>query len=497
MLNKSEHPEQAEAKTEEDQPPSIATTGNIASHLAPIPTERDLAIVGGVFALTSAKRDKLGELRNALGEGDLTLDDKATDEELMDLYLADGLKLITKCTDAALDLSGTKDEMKLLSDFSAWLDSQHDPSEDDELSRTAMEIKLELISAKLDNLLGEVPADTCLRHVRDFLDPETIPEELGEAGEDENLLCSLGGAESDALDVGSPFFRNAVARYRLLLTKATVDKVSASWDVLTTVSDGDIDRAASEGIALVPELETVSISGVLGFLQKTATGSCSERITAAWNLMDRDRDGSLDEAEMNHVVHLCLGIETDALQVLFREAVDAFPVRAPLSAIGAGNEKDGGDGDVDNAGAVGRQGWKARRREKKTRKTLAKMFERACQRHFDRELEIDHRLRCVYAWANKADQGNQLKSVLVDEQAGWSGRKRYVELSPKISEAEFREVQEIHFRHLDKLGTELVTSFREDLWVLQGKGRERKDLVKNSFLFLGAVSAIDTAILLL
>ena len=125
------------------------------------------------------------------------------------------------------------------------------------------------------------------------------------------------------------------------------------------------------------------------------------------------------------------------------------------------------------------------------------MFQKSCQKHFDVEVEINHRLRCIYSWANKADQGNQVKSVMVGEQAGWSGRQRYVELAPKISEAEFREVQEIHFKHMDRFGSEILSSFREDLWVLQGKRRERKDLIRNSFLFLAGVSAVDYVILML
>ena len=86
--------------------------------------------------------------------------------------------------------------------------------------------------------------------------------------------------------------------------------------------------------------------------------------------------------------------------------------------------------------------------------------------------------------------------MLVDDH-GWSGRKRYVELSPKISESEFREVQDIHFTHLNRIGSEILTSFREDLWVLQGKGRERKELVRNSILFLSVVSIVDYIIIML
>ena len=122
------------------------------------------------------------------------------------------------------------------------------------------------------------------------------------------------------------------------------------------------------------------------------------------------------------------------------------------------------------------------------------MLDKAILKHFDDEVETPHRLRCIYAWAEKAHQDNKLQSIMVDAE-GWSDRKRYVELSPKISLAEFREVQQEHFTHLDRIGTEILKSYREDLWVLQGKGRERKELIRDSALFMTAVSVADYLIL--
>jgi hypothetical protein len=118
------------------------------------------------------------------------------------------------------------------------------------------------------------------------------------------------------------------------------------------------------------------------------------------------------------------------------------------------------------------------------------MFERTLRVHFLDEVEMPHRLRCIYAWANKGHQGNKIDSVLVDE-SGWTGRKRYVELNPKIFLPEFREVQREHFGHLDLVGQEFVKSFREELWIDQGKRRNRKKLMRNSALFLAAVGSTD------
>jgi len=484
--------------TAPDNLPSSATTGTIGAHKQPIPTERDISMAGGVWAVTSAKRDKLTELKRALGEEHDNLDGLATDEELLDLHLADGIKLIAKVTDAGLDVTRSdilnKDDdddnssLAVLNEFSVWLDNQqNDPSQPNDINRTALGIKLELVSAKLDSLLETVPSDQCLRNIRDFLDPGDISEALKDLkGEDDPLGNNNDSHNNDNLSMDTAQFWDSVTRYRLVLAKSAIDQILKSWKIFTTVSDADIDRAATEGIALQPELDTVSLDKVIAFLQKNVSGSCSDRVTAAWNLMDRDQDGSLDQDEMHQVAHLCLGIEVEALQTLFEETLDAFPIRGPLSAIRS-----------DDHLSAAPKGWRERRLEKKTKKQLIKMLQQSCKKRFDVEVEIDHRLRCIYAWANKADQDNQLKSVIVDEQVGWGGRKRYVELSPKISEAEFREVQGIHFKQMDRLGSEIVTSFREDLWVLQGKRRERKDLLRNSFLFLTAVSAIDYVILLL
>jgi hypothetical protein len=131
--------------------------------------------------------------------------------------------------------------------------------------------------------------------------------------------------------------------------------------------------------------------------------------------------------------------------------------------------------DADDAAKKGdstvakKPGWRARRRAEKAKKNLLKTFQQANKKHFEDEVEMPHRLRCIYAWAEKEHQGNKLDSVLI-EASGWSGRKRYVELEPKISLQEFREVADIHLTHLDRIGWEITKSFREDLLVQQGKG---------------------------
>ncbi|KAG7365316.1 hypothetical protein IV203_038519 [Nitzschia inconspicua] len=440
-----------------------------------IPTAEEVSMAGGVWAPTSAKRDKIAELKIALQEGQNSLDDAASKDELLDLYLADGIKLISKVTDL-VECSGEK-ELPVIQEFTSWLKEQEQSDSatmDKNVKQTELESKLQIISAKLSTLLERIPSDRCFRHVRDFLDPDTLND-----GDLENVLAK----PDNKLDAEKNSFQDAVTRFRLLLTKAAVDHIQKSWNVLTKVSDSDIDRAAVKGIALTSQVDTVSLSKVYGFLEAHASGTCSGRVTAAWHLLDRDNDGLLNEDEMNQVAFLCLQVEQEALPKFFEQVLEAYPTRAPLPAM-----------DSDNQSIPIPNGWRQRRAETKIRKRLLKMFKLSCKNTFRDEVEINHRLRCIYAWAEKADQDNKIESVLVDAD-GWSGRKRYVELSPKISEAEFREVQRIHFKHLDQIGTEIIKSFREDLWVSQGKGRERKELVRDCLLFLTVVSALDFVIL--
>ena len=70
-----------------------------------------------------------------------------------------------------------------------------------------------------------------------------------------------------------------------------------------------------------------------------------------------------------------------------------------------------------------------------------------------------------------------------------------MELPPKISLAEFREVQQEHFTHLDRVASELLKSFHEDLWVVQGNGRQTAELIRDCSIFMFVVCAVDYAII--
>ena len=255
------------------------------------------------------------------------------------------------------------------------------------------------------------------------------------------------------------------------------------------MTDQDVDRAAVHHHATATSDVSLTATTTLcrDKLRSVVVASLrdrgADRVDALWRLVDRDNDDDrIDLEEVQRVANLAVATEQAAWKVLFREALDASP--------------------IDNGGtaALEPQGWRQKRRAVAERKRLVRSFERNLKRHFVEDLQQPHRIRCAYAWANKAHQNNKLDSVLVEEAGGGvgttlMGRKRYVELHPKISLAEFREVQAIHFPQLDRVGSELLESYRDDLLVEQGKGRQRKELLWDCSLFFTGVCVLDYIIL--
>jgi hypothetical protein len=453
--------------------PASSTPSSSSSATSRIPTAQDVSTSGGVWAPTSAKRDKLVELKAALVEGQATLDDAATPEQLLDLYLADGIQLIAKTVDSKALATAPQ-----IVEFQSWLDEQRLQRPSGELvGETELKAYLEQVERKITLLQSNLPPSLCLREVRDFLDPEKAHEE------------ELQKIKPRTLSHQDASFEDAVSRFRLQVAKAAAEHLKTSWKVLTTVSDADVDRAAVQGTEIQREATTVPLLQLNTVLRTFASGSCVDRVDAMWDLLDRDLDGLLDETEMNQVAFLSIAPVSTALLIFFQEALDAYPVRAPLPV-----EAEDGPGVVVPPPPQAR-GWRQTRKQAKIAKNLSKDFRKTCKNHFDDEVEINHRLRCIYAWAEKAHQDNKIDSVTVD--SGWSGRKRYVELHPKIALPEFREVQQMHFTHLDRVGVEILKSFREDLWVTQGKGRQNRELMRDCALFLAVVSAVDYVILML
>lgn len=230
--------------------------------------------------------------------------------------------------------------------------------------------------------------------------------------------------------------------------------------------------------------------------------------------LDADNDGLIDQEEMNTVVDLAIKPVHLALREMVDLCLDVCPARrvgleySAKDAWFLGGEDmrlllNNNDNDTTTTTTNTKLSWRNRRKQLAARKLLTKTFASTLTRHFRDQVETPHRLRCIYAWADKSHQNNKIDSILVDASEEWGaassivGRKRYVELEPKISYEEFREVQKVHFGQLDSIGEEIVMSFKEDLWVVQGKGRQNAELRRDCFLFLGVVSLIDLGIGLL
>ena len=454
---------------------------------ASIPTAADVTTSGGVWAPTSAKREKLRELKadlmseNMDQNAELTLDDVATDDQKLDLFLVDGLDLLVQTTDTAV----AGPDNAVLQQARDWFTAQ---SVSGPLTQIQLEEYLTDAGKQLESLLSTLPSDRCLRDLRDMYIPPSEEMESQAAALVESSTAT--GLQANAQD--------ALARFRLLLAWAASEHLKASWKTLTTISDQDVDRAAVKGESIDPEAtKTLSAEKVNAVLLSFLEGNCSDRVDALWVLVDRDQDGRIDEVEMNIVCELAVEPVRKALDRLFEEALQAYPVRAPILPVIPEESDNGNDGAKQMQIANNpKPGWRQRRREAKQKRILTKMFRRTLKAHFLDEVEMPHRLRCIYAWANKEHQDNKIDSVLVDE-VGWTGRKRYVELHPKIRLEEFREVQQEHFTHLDRVGTEFIKSFREELWIAQGKGRNRKQLIRDCALFMVVVCLIDYGIVAL
>lgn len=458
------------------QPPGTSTTPSS------IPTAQDVTTAGGVWAPTSAKRDKITELKAELvevadkvkptGPFPATLDDLATPLQKLDLWLVDGLDSIARKADVETlveDTTATDDDL-IYVQIKEWMTSLY-KEKDDLLTQHQCEDYLRRFQREMERHLawqvtkhGETPI---LRDVRDYMDISG-PMQLLENPPSEPLLNST-----------PPNLSVAVRRYRLLLAQAASQVLLDNWKSITTVSSHDIDRAAVDGITLEAQDATLPLVKVEALLESYLLGNAATRVEAWWDLIDRDHDGLLQESEMNSVCELTVKPVGQALQKLLQEAIQAHPVTLPPSA---------------DANVPVPSSWRQRRREAKAQRQLTKMFAKTVKNHFQDEVEMAHRLRCIYQWANKSHQDNAIKSVLVDEIA-WTGRKRYVELPPKISLAEFREVQREHFTHLDRVASEYLKSFREDLWIIQGKGRQRAELYRDCALFMAAVCGVDYVIL--
>lgn len=425
------------------------------------------AKVSGVWQATSAKRDKLAELKLEAADGDL--DAMATDEQIQELDLVDGLTVIAKEHYQLRHLTFSSDDEKTSknNDIMEWLQDMAS-SQPNEMHSVQAEELIQRIQVGVTQRLTRTVQDerlTLSKYVHEFYDATNVQ--------------NYNPDDRDATDAFlQEAFDDAVSRFQLQCTRAAAQQFS--WDVYTKPTDAGIDRAAALYGSSVTNRGTLSKEKLLTVLAEGAS------LKSCWELMVKENDGLLDQEEMNQVCLQVLKTSQTSLKDLMHDAL----------------------GDPSS------------RRDKRKNHRLIKDFDKTLQQHFENELELPHRLRCIYSWANKGHQSNKVDSVLVEEDGGGiatgvMGRKRYVELHPKISLDEFREVsnaltnnhahsptphvhnqvQSIHLPEIDEPAVEYLKSYRNDLLVKQGKGRQNRELLRDCSMFFAGVCAVDFVIL--
>ena len=465
-----------------------------------------------------------------------SLDFAANSEEKLDLAFADGLKCIAKCVDGnipntAIHKKDDANPMQQVSNKTIEATQQlfqmlSSVSEEKEWARPKFEATM---SEAIRILSSSLPADPSLKkpvagsldltsslcYVREFVQEKyretTDLTKEGPSFADSDNHPNLQN-EIDALNqIITQAFATSVHVYKTLVLRAVAQTLLDNWDSLTTLTSGDIDRAAvgKPGSALQQQRATVDAKSIQKLFEAYNTSPCCDWVKSWWEVMDVDNDGLIDQEEMNTVVDMAM----KPIHVALKQIVDLSLEVCPSRRVGLGKEAEnawflGGDDTSSlentsanaNVSSINKLSWRNRRAELTSRKTITKMFSSTLSRHFRDQVETPHRLRCIYAWAEKSHQNNKIDSVLIDASEEWGaassivGRKRYVELEPKISYQEFRDVQVKHFPQLDKMGEEIVMSFKEDLWVMQGKRRQNAELRRDCFLFLAGVCLVDIGI---
>jgi len=511
---------------------------------------------GGIWEQTSTKKTKLNELLTELNErgidtgskGMETLDEAAVGEEGLDLDLVDGMKILVKIVDNSEDNVNTISE-----DASSQYENQvintnieqaakqattrlfklfENTTEEEEWTKDILESKMneairilsegcvpDVSDKKKKPVAGSLDVSHPFCYLRQFVASDaTVVDNVsgnGSGANDDDLDPSIQQQIETLNNITTHALTSSTILYRTLLLRATAQTLLNNWDQLTTITSGDIDRAAISKTELPSSSQraTINAKSIQNVFEAYAHNSPQDWVQSWWKLIDADKDGLIDQEEMNNCVDLSIEPVHLALGDVFDMTLEVCPVRT----IGLGGEEearkknawflgvdagDNEDAEIPTNIPPVKLSWRNRRKELKQQKILTKTFQATIARHFRDQAEAPHRLRCIYAWAEKAHQDNKLDSVLVDASEDWGsgaasavmGRKRYVELEPKISYSEFREVQKKTFPHLDRIGEEIITSFKEDLWLLQGSKRQNKELKRDGMLFLLAISVVDLGI---
>jgi len=279
-----------------------------------IPTAAEVTATGGVWSQTSGKRDKIVELRGALEGDQKTLDDAATEHETLDLYLADGMIEVAK----AAEYNNNLLRNNLIQDFVNWLDNISEDDWPKDLAQVQYDNFLTEIISKIDSIFSDLPKEQYLKLIRDF----TV------APVDENDFSTFQEEAEEGETIKA--FQACIIRYRLHLIRTAAEHLKEHWGNLVKITDGDMDRAAVKGESSDQMSPSLPLDDVRSVLLEHASGDSSTRLDAIWNLVDRDKDGLLDESEMKEVVYLATIPNGKGLLEFFEETLSARPAWQPL-----------------------------------------------------------------------------------------------------------------------------------------------------------------------
>ena len=549
---------------------------------------------GGVWAPTSAKRDKLAELTAELkwDKHQRSLNDVATLTEKMDLHLIEGLYVLFGNVDVGNNTNNTQSTFitTVQEEVTQYLQQLERNLSSPYLTQDQYTVHLQQIHDFVAQLKRQhFPASSCLLYLRDFCIYNTSNETTTPSSSSSNTslqVLKTTELESLAQDIAHPLAQCQLYLQFTLLEACIKLFISSGWNEFMIPSDIEKDRyAAAQTMTPSPSIsqDTTTMNHMnvkklhsallTHFLQAS---SCSHRIQALWNLKDRNDDARIEKDDLESFITWSIRPIQDTFQTIVLESLDACPVRLlfPDDKVDVSypydlkqeqsyyehdlwyyvstgfsryltmqEEEEENKRNVSTAptttatsipssrplsSSSSSKGlrfkykhYRNRKEIQRVEKYIKKYLNKTIRYHFDREVELPHRLRCIYAWAEKEHQQGKIESVfipssspmdwimmnsssslastlLLQQQQGGheQQRKRYVELEPQISFLEFQSMQKIHFPHLDRIGSELCTSLKEELWIHQGKRRQGVEFRREAMIFLSLVTVLDVIITL-
>jgi len=345
---------------------------------------------GGIWQNTSAKREKIGELKGEMPDGavsaGLGLEDMGEMQERVELGVIQGLGAVVGFVDGGGELfegekSGIGEGEDVWGGFLSGLsDVKHDSFCDEDMNEVVFNRYVSNCKGKLQRVVvnngvnslskvgmfgeavygdkvGGENVDSKIEDSRDKVDDSKKVEES-----ENKSKIGLPFPPLQTPPLSSPHltdFNVSVQQFRFHLVSEALEFLGKSFQDLTTLSDTDVDRAAVAGTDAnadnnIPK--TVSKRKVDELIRSFAIGSCEHRVRSMWELFDLDNDGMLEQEEMDSVANATVGIVQEALKKLVDDTIQAIP-----------------EGEIS---------------KKRKKKVMKKSFDKMMKRHYEIEVEV-------------------------------------------------------------------------------------------------------------